>query len=732
MIHASSPDTESAEATLTADPLLGRYRLPDTSIFLVGVFDKGITVLSQQIRALNLVWALVESGEVLLDRAPVLDPLCTDTSRKRIAVIGAGFAGLTVAAGLLKKRVNADITVFERCDTALPLQHGSDSRWLHPHIYDWPGEGSEAYSAALPVLNWTASRASDVVVQVLKQWEAIADADEPPPLATTSDPPTIRVFCNTRHIQVCDVSARFAKIEWIGEERSKRDPAVPADGRPTPVGDSQLFDIVILAVGFGLEQGARTLYWRNETLAQPHLGQARSTFIVSGSGDGAMVDLFRLRISHFRQDRILAELFSEHSELLERLRGVHDSSPDGTAFEELEQVWTDYRLRDSTAQVLCRLRNRLRQDTTVLLRVREPSFERLFVNKRVSFQNRLLAFLLYRCGAFTPVTTSDADLPLLALEHGVTEERIIIRHGTYKRAGLTDLLTTGLHSKVIQCFDHPAPYLQPDIPVWSGGYFDMPGLSEQANSNRATDNVKEHWRKEYLPSPMEAMAITFCAAVAGFVSSALNTSTRLRVTLHRMLICGDETVLQQCCDYQGVHVTPGDRAGRTFPTRNGTIGAAFTSRRVVRTGPGTTREELSTDMTMLSLDEASQKMSHHVASVAAIPLLGPATDGTDTVLGILYLDSFDSEAFVNDQMMGQVIRMCEYFLKSLPAVTHTKAERIANTEFWRRHDVGDNPSHLVEPASWRALQPTALLPPRTGQLRHLNFDFTDFTPVEPQ
>jgi hypothetical protein len=82
--------------------------------------------------------------------------------------------------------------------------------------------------------------------------------------------------------------------------------------------------------------------------------------------------------------------------------------------------------------------------------------------------------------------------------------------------------------------------------------------------------------------------------------------------------------------------------------------------------------------------------------------------------------------------MGQVIRMCEYFLKSLPAVTHTKAERIANTEFWRRHDVGDNPSHLVEPASWRALQPTALLPPRTGQLRHLNFDFTDFTPVEPQ
>jgi len=42
-------------------------------------------------------------------------------------------------------------------------------------------------------------------------------------------------------------------------------------------------------------------------------------------------------------------------------------------------------------------------------------------------------------------------------------------------------------------------------------------------------------------------------------------------------ISGDEIVLQQCCDYQGTNLQRG-RAGRTFPSANGTIGAAFVSR----------------------------------------------------------------------------------------------------------------------------------------------------------
>jgi hypothetical protein len=130
---------------------------------VIGTFAVGITVLSQQIRALNLAWSLVETGRVSTNVKPPAE----------IAIVGAGFAGLTFAAALLKKEVRCKISLFEEHDTLLPLQQGSDTRWLHPHIYDWPDKGSEADVANLPLLNWTAARASDVVVQILQGWSHI-------------------------------------------------------------------------------------------------------------------------------------------------------------------------------------------------------------------------------------------------------------------------------------------------------------------------------------------------------------------------------------------------------------------------------------------------------------------------------------------------------------------------------------------------------------------------------
>ncbi len=684
-----------------------------------------------------MAWALVESGALPVDRASSSSE-AEDLSRKRVAVIGAGFAGLSFVAGLLKKRVNADIMIFERRDTVLPLQHGSDSRWLHPHIYDWPSRGSEAYSAALPVLNWTASRASDVVVQVLKEWADIAGSEQPAPEGTTSPAPTVTVFCNTRHIQVSNDADAFAMtVEWIGEQRDSADPSIPATGRPFALGASEPFDIVVLAVGFGLESGARIVYWRNETLAQPHLGQARSTYIVSGSGDGAMIDMFRLRISHFRQDRILAELFSQQDALLSRLRRIQDAAPDGAGFDELRAVWSDGSLTAATTQVQERLRERLRQDTVVLLRVRNPSFANLFVDKRVSFQNRLLAYLLYRCGAFTPVIApKDADLSRLAKEHAVPDHRIIIRHGTEKKAGIKDVLADSLHALVDRCFDDPANFHQEDIPVWPGGYFDMPGLTEfkPGGRRRTTNVVKGHWRKEYLPSPTEAIATAFCSAVNGLVASTTESSARLRVTLHRTLYFGDEVVLQQCCDYPGLVVSPESRrAGRTFPVHNGTIGAAFVLDRVVRSKKDATKAALRADMKAMSLDEASQTMSSRVASIAAIPLLGrahPRFGPAGNVVGVVYLDSYDENVFVDDEILGQVIRMCSSFLAALPTVAQTTSGRIANTEFWRPSDPVDDSAHSIDPSTWQGLELATIGVPRTDRLTHLNFDFSDFIPVE--
>lgn len=153
---------------------LASYQVPEAPLYLVGTFDSGVTVMHQQVRAMNLVWALVESGRVRCINSG-------DSGRtSSIAIVGGGFAGLTAAAALMKKEADAKIAIFEQRDTLLPLQQGSDSRWLHPRIYDWPEEGSEASVAMLPVLNWTAARASDVVVQIMAEWRTLVSTTVTP------------------------------------------------------------------------------------------------------------------------------------------------------------------------------------------------------------------------------------------------------------------------------------------------------------------------------------------------------------------------------------------------------------------------------------------------------------------------------------------------------------------------------------------------------------------------
>jgi hypothetical protein len=100
----------------------------------------------------------------------------------------------------------------------------------------------------LPVLNWTAGRASDVVVQILTEWKRIA--------ATRSG---LSLYCNARHVQVYETPDRAdcLRIEWVGELRDASDGTTRLDAQMTAVGSSQNFDAVILAVGFGLGRRER-------------------------------------------------------------------------------------------------------------------------------------------------------------------------------------------------------------------------------------------------------------------------------------------------------------------------------------------------------------------------------------------------------------------------------------------------------------------------------------------
>ena len=221
--------------------VLRKFRLAD-NIYLLGTFESGLTIYNQQVRALNLAWSMVEA-------APV-------NRLRRIAVVGGGFAGLAVAAALLHKGAE-HISVFEKRATLCPLQQGSDTRWVHPRIYDWPNEGSTVPTAALPLLNWNAGRASDVAVQVLQRWDALVRSLQSTH-SSGEQPSRIDVYLNVKHLRL----DRNLDIEWVGEKSE-------LDSAPVASGDKKRFDSVILAVGFGTERKSPFSYWRNETFGQP-------------------------------------------------------------------------------------------------------------------------------------------------------------------------------------------------------------------------------------------------------------------------------------------------------------------------------------------------------------------------------------------------------------------------------------------------------------------------------
>jgi FAD dependent oxidoreductase len=540
-------------------------------LFVLGCFDRNVTVLSQQVRALNLTTALFEALAI-----PT-----SDEEQRSLAIVGAGFAGLTLAAALIKKQAKVKITIFEERDTLLPFQQGSDSRWLHPKIYDWPADQSESSAAMLPVLNWTAGRASDVVVQVLAEWNRIAEEQG-------VNLPFL--YCNTRHLHISR-EENYLRLEWVGEERDPR--TGHARTHDKAIGYSEKFDIVVLAVGFGVEKDESLSYWRNETLGQPSLTHSRATYLVSGQGDGAMIDLLRLRVSQYRQDRILEELFYDKKTLVNKLRHMKSKSKHKTSssslFEQFEQLSSE-KPSEEWNRLLAELRERLRRDTEVVLHLKSDVRNLADLSKRrISFQNALLVFLLYKCGGFVPSTEKESRL---CKRHGIQEKHVIRRHGPDPRAQVARLLSDDLVPNEEEIEDR----LQQSVESqwWPGGYFGFPGRLSDAQ--RVPSNEREAWRKEYLPGPTSVVAATLCCAIAGALEG-LRPDSIDRVTLHRVTEINGEPLLQQTCDYAGRTEPPKKSpAGRIFPVEMATIGQAYATRYPIRSLRNATPQQLQQAM----------------------------------------------------------------------------------------------------------------------------------------
>ncbi|HEX5717978.1 MAG TPA: FAD-dependent oxidoreductase, partial [Thermoanaerobaculia bacterium] len=250
-------------------------------LYVLGSLEHRVTILAQQIRALNLIAAI----EARANLSPV--------EGKSVAVIGAGIAGTTAA--LAAQRAGFKTHLFDQYSLPFPLLRSGQTRWLHPHIYDWPNPGWENPSADLPILTWKAGSAAEVVEQLDRQWQVSLEA---------ASPVLFRGGVKDFAIRNYEWESAEHLVTW--EEKG-----LLATGR---------YSVIILALGFGEERDIpeikTTSYWQDSGfVVKPH---QRLHILVVGDGDGGLIDTLRARFHNFRQEALHELLGFDGHELLER------------------------------------------------------------------------------------------------------------------------------------------------------------------------------------------------------------------------------------------------------------------------------------------------------------------------------------------------------------------------------------------------------------------------------
>lgn len=238
-------------------------------VYSIGPFGRRVSFASQQKRALNTVWAL--------EHAQIIGPA------KRIAVIGGGLAGVMTASALLVR--NCAVYLYERDSRVLSLQQQTTHRYLHPTINFWPEltfyPGMELFpTTRFPFFDWHADQCSQVIDRLHEEWKAYF-RDR-----------LARVYRNSTAKKLIP-SEDGITVEAEGEAPKEKK-----------------FDLVILAAGFGSEGQVAGIeskrYWDFDDQAAEE--GAGPTPLVSGIGDGGLIEALRAVHRHFKRGRFCAEV----------------------------------------------------------------------------------------------------------------------------------------------------------------------------------------------------------------------------------------------------------------------------------------------------------------------------------------------------------------------------------------------------------------------------------------
>jgi hypothetical protein len=388
--------------------------------YLIGLYQPGITIYKQQVRALNIFYCLHLTGRINKDSI--------------IAVIGGGIAGVTFAAASSKSKIETHI--FEKYEEYIPIQQRCKGRELHPHIYDWPLTGSTHENADLPILNWSRGSVQtfcETVLNELKEIKASFRED------------------GSAHVQYLFEYFNCRNIESINFNTSKKKYTIKANIPKTKVTSKASKsvtvspDVIIYAVGYGIEKssygGKTASYWRDIDTHQVNLHDRK--YFISGTGDGALMDLFVILIKNFSYGHLVKTitdnahgkyLIGELQKLKKEFFDIKDR-PANYVFKQLDTLFHACKGVDDALEF----------NNTKVVMNGEVSFEKCLNLDKVSLLNAFFAFLLYKKRKFTFTTgemTYDEKTGACSVKDDKNKYDDYVhffRHGTDKNAFLKSI-----------------------------------------------------------------------------------------------------------------------------------------------------------------------------------------------------------------------------------------------------------------------------------------------------
>ncbi|EPX57567.1 hypothetical protein D187_004916 [Cystobacter fuscus DSM 2262] len=455
MANTSFDDAPLELRNIEPKDILRHMGVPEEpGLYVLGCFERRVTLLSQQVRALNLVYALCERNLLLPEG--------------RVCVIGGGAAGMTVAAAAARR--GGRVVLLEQRSELLSLFGGNHSRFLHPYIYDWPEEhrgrpeGVHPEEAGLPLLSWTANQAGKVARELKQAWDALPESAN------------IRVIPNARHIKIGKRQGQSRSVSWNAPGFNPED-----------------FELVVLAVGFGLEREKQGLdwqsYWRDDHLHQEVL-DGRRRHLISGCGDGGLVDLLRVKLNRFQHETVVDELLSSPSldEVKKRLvaleqeaLNIHEREGEAASSKLLTQQYLNLKVPDDFNTAF---QKRQRQDTEAVLNGRGdwPLTLNASILNRFLVSRLLRNGMEYRGGEFKH-EKKEGNIYEVRFESGSPDHfhRIICRWGALSAV---DTSFPEFKDKFDKLRDR-GELDQTRWRLWTKGYFDLKRRGERPGETQS-------------------------------------------------------------------------------------------------------------------------------------------------------------------------------------------------------------------------------------------------------